>query len=381
MQLMDRPIGRSISCIRNNTMPEIPHSPNHVRERLEQEEYVLLSPLSAKAAEATRPRPAEESEMRTAFQRDRDRIIHSKSFRRLKHKTQVFIGPIGDHYRTRLTHTLEMSQIARTISRALRMNEDVTEAIALAHDLGHTPFGHAGEDVLRRIYDPTFKHNYQSLRIVDYLANNGAGLNLTNEVREALVASTPVEEGLASEGKGHGSIESKIVKLADTIAYINHDTDDAMRARIITPFDVPKIVAQVLGNSNSQRINTLVTDIVNQNWAVAYPDDALASRNRHEVELVVSPEIQEAADVLKHFLYENVYIGSDAKAEVHKVDHLIIALFEYFCKHIEELPHELQRNPREEPVERLVVDYISGMTDRFAINTFERLFVPKLWSL
>src|SRR6476469_5192043 len=212
----------------------------NVRNRLEGEEYARLSPLSAKAAEAVRPVPDEESPVRTAFQRDRDRIIHSKSFRRLKHKTQVFIGPIGDHYRTRLTHTLEMSQIARTISRALRMNEDVTEAIALAHDLGHTPFGHAGEDALRQIYDPNFKHNYQALRIVDYLANNGAGLNLTNEVREALVTSTPVEEGLASEGLGYGSIESKIVKLADTIAYINDETDDAMRARILTPFDVPK---------------------------------------------------------------------------------------------------------------------------------------------
>src|SRR5438552_7715713 len=170
-------------------------SPDRVRERLEQEEYTRLSPLAAKAVEATRPRPQDESPLRTAFQRDRDRIIHSKSFRRLKHKTQVFIGPIGDHYRTRLTHTLEMTQIARTMARALRMNEDATEAIALAHDLGHTPFGHAGEDALRQIYDPGFKHNYQSLRIVDYLANGGDGLNLTNEVREALVTSTPVEEG------------------------------------------------------------------------------------------------------------------------------------------------------------------------------------------
>src|SRR3954467_235570 len=202
-------------------MGSMNEAPYGVRERLEQEEYARLSPLAAMSAEAARPHAEEESPMRTAFQRDRDRIIHSKSFRRLKHKTQVFIGPIGDHYRTRLTHTLEMSQIARTIARALRMNEDVTEAIARAHDLGHTPFGHAGEDVLRRIYSPDFKHNEQSLRIVDYLANNGAGLNLTNEVRTALVTSTPVQEGLASEGKGHGSIESKIVKLADTISYIN----------------------------------------------------------------------------------------------------------------------------------------------------------------
>ena len=361
-------------------MGDAENNPRRVRERLEQEEYARLSPLAAKAAEATRPIAEDESPMRTAFQRDRDRIIHSKSFRRLKHKTQVFIGPIGDHYRTRLTHTLEMSQIARTIARALRMNEDVTEAIALAHDLGHTPFGHAGEDTLRHIYEPNFKHNKQSLRIVDYLANNGEGLNLTNEVREALVTSTPVEEGLSSEGKGHGSLESKIVKLADTIAYINHDTDDAMRARIITPFDIPREVSQVLGNTNATRINTLVSDIIERNWPFAYPDDKTIKLDRHSIELTISPEIERAANTLKQFLYERVYIGSDAKAEVGKVDHLLKSLFDYFCEHGDELPMELQRNPRNEPRERLVVDYISGMTDRFAISTFERLFVPKSWS-
>jgi dGTPase len=362
-------------------MSDIDQTPDRVRERLEREEYARLSPLAAKAAEATRPLPEEESPLRTAFQRDRDRVIHSKSFRRLKHKTQVFIGPIGDHYRTRLTHTLEMSQIARTMARALRMNEDVTEAIALAHDLGHTPFGHAGEDALRQIYDPSFKHNHQSLRIVDYLANGGEGLNLTNEVREALVTSTPVEEGLASEGKGRGSIESKLVKLADTIAYINHDTDDAMRARIISARDLPPAVTRVLGNSNSKRINTLVTDIIEQNWSLAYPDEQLAGRDRHSIELKVGSHVQGPADELKHFLYERVYVGSEAKAEVGKVDHLIKTLFDYFCEHLEDLPSELQRNPRGEPAERLVVDYIAGMTDRFAISTFERLFVPRSWSI
>src|SRR5215210_2562324 len=282
------------------------YTPSNVRQRLEQEENARLSPLAAKAAEATRPMPEDESPLRTTLMRDRDRVIHSKSFRRLKHKTQVFIGPIGDHYRTRLTHTLEMSQIARTMSRALRMNEDVTEAIALAHDLGHTPFGHAGEDALRKIYEPDFKHNKQSLRIVDYLANNGEGLNLTNEVREALVTSTPVEEGLSSEGTGHGSIESKIVKLADTIAYINHDTDDALRAKIITQADIPPIVNDVLGVTNARRINTLVVDIIEQNWQVAYPGPDLAVSDRCSVELVVSPHVQEAADVLKQFLYRRV---------------------------------------------------------------------------
>ncbi len=350
-----------------------------VRDRLEGEEYERLSPLSAKAAEATRPVPEEESPVRTAFQRDRDRIIHSKAFRRLKHKTQVFIGPINDHYRTRLTHTLEMSQIARTLARALRLNEDLTEVVALAHDLGHTPFGHAGEDALRHIYDPEFKHNRQSLRIVDYLANSGEGLNLTNDVRNALVASTPVEESLAAEGKGYDSIESKIVKLADTIAYINHDTDDALRARIITQSDIPPIVNEVLGLTNARRINTLVVDIIEQNWHLAYPGSDLASRDRCSVELTISPHIQEAADILKQFLYHRVYTGSEAKAEVHKVDHLIQTLFDYFCAHIGELPPEMRDNPRGEPRERLVVDYISGMTDRFAIATFERLFVPRSW--
>ena len=356
-------------------------TPGTVRERLEGEEYARLSPLAAKAAEASRPVPEEESPMRTSFQRDRDRIIHSKAFRRLKHKTQVFIGPVGDHYRTRLTHTLETTQIARTLARALRMNEDLTETVALAHDLGHSPFGHAGEDALRRIFDPTFKHNQQSLRIVDYLARDGEGLNLTNDVREALVASTPVEEILASEGTGYGSIESKIVKLADTIAYINHDTDDAIRARIITQDELPPTVNKVLGETNSARINTLVTDIVEQSWSVAYPDAEMASRDRCNIELKISPRVAEAADMLKRFLYTHVYTGSDAKAEVHKVDYVIQTLFDYFVAHIDELPPESQANPRNESKERLVVDYISGMTDRFAISTFDRIFVPKSWSL
>lgn len=314
------------------------NTPGTVRERLEQEEYARLSPLAMKAAEAVRPVPEEESPMRTSFQRDRDRIIHSKAFRRLKHKTQVFIGPVGDHYRTRLTHTLETTQIARTLARALRMNEDLTEAVALAHDLGHAPFGHAGEDALRRIFDPNFKHNQQSLRIVDYLARDGEGLNLTNDVREALVASTPVEQTLASEGTGHGSIESKIVKLADTIAYINHDTDDAIRARIISQSDLPPAVNKVLGETNSARINTLVTDIVEQSWSVAYPGAEIAGQDPHDIELKVSPRVREAADVLKHFLYTHVYTGSDAKAEVHKVDYLIQTLFDYFMAHTDELP-------------------------------------------
>jgi dGTPase len=354
--------------------------PEQVRERLEREEYERLSPLAAKAAEATRPMPEPESPLRTAFMRDRDRIIHSKSFRRLKHKTQVFIGPVGDHYRTRLTHTLETCQIARTMARGLRMNEDLTEAIALAHDLGHTPFGHAGEDALRQVYDPAFKHNHQSLRVVDYLAQDGKGLNLTNEVREALVASTPTDSGLSTEGRGHGSIESKLVKLADTIAYINHDTDDAIRARLIDASEIPGDVRGVLGETNAIRINTLVTDIIMQNYSLAYPDKEGAKQDRKALELKISPHIEAAADSLKAFLFNRVYIGSEAKAEETKVCHLLRFLFEHFCNHLEELPPEMRTNTRNEPPERIVADYISGMTDRFAIATFERIFVPHSWN-
>src|SRR5690348_16206102 len=212
-----------------------------VRERTEQEEFTRLSPLAAKAAESRgRVRPEPPDAIRTAYQRDRDRIIHSKAFRRLKHKTQVFIAPTGDHYRTRLTHTLEVAQIGRTIARALRLNEDLVEAISLAHDIGHTPFGHAGEEALREVFDPNYRHNDQSLRIVDYLARDGAGLNLTYEVRMALTDSTPITASMSGEGAGQGTLEGKVQKLSDSIAYINHDIDDAIRAGLITDEDLPE---------------------------------------------------------------------------------------------------------------------------------------------
>ena len=352
----------------------------HVRERLEQEERERLSPWAQKAADSRgRPRPEPPDAVRTAYQRDRDRILHSKPFRRLKHKTQVFFSPTGDHYRTRLTHTLEVAQIARTIARALRLNEDLVEAISLAHDLGHAPFGHAGEEALREVYDPNYRHNDQSLRIVDYLAKEGQGLNLSHEVREALPNSTPVQEGMGGEGRGRGSLEAKVQKLSDSIAYINHDVDDAIRAGLMTNDDLPDEVTAVLGPTHSERINTLVTDLIRQNYEVAFPADV--RRSPYDVDLRLSPTVESAADCLRGYLYNHVYTNSAAKAENGRVHSLIRALYEHFCRRVEELPADIARNPRGEPIERLVVDYIAGMTDHYAIETFERIYVPRLWSV
>ncbi len=319
--------------------------------------------------------------MRTAYQIDRDRIIHSKAFRRLKHKTQVFIAPTGDHYRTRLTHTLEVAQIGRTIARALRLNEDLVEAISLAHDLGHAPFGHAGEDALREVFDANYRHNDQSLRIVDYLARDGQGLNLTYEVRTALTDATPVSESMSAEGAGQGTLEGKVQKISDSIAYINHDIDDAMRAGIITQADLPPSAVSVLGETHSGRINSLVCDLVEQNWAVAYPPEGAILPDIESVQLHFSPEVLQAADTLKSFLLHHVYIGSAAKADVDRVHGVIHALYDHYCDHFDEIPEELARNPRDEPRERIVADYVAGMTDRFAIEQFSNLYVPRLWSI
>ncbi|MDQ2805600.1 MAG: deoxyguanosinetriphosphate triphosphohydrolase [Chloroflexota bacterium] len=353
-----------------------------VRKRIEQEEFTRLAPLAAKAVESRgRVRPEAPDALRTDYQRDRDRIIHSKAFRRLKHKTQVFIAPTGDHYRTRLTHTLEVAQIGRTIARALRLNEDLVEAISLAHDLGHAPFGHAGEDALREIYDPTYRHNDQSLRIVDYLAKDGRGLNLTYEVRMALPDSTPVSAGMRGEGGGQTTVEGKVQKLSDSIAYINHDIDDAMRADLITPADLPAEAVRVLGNSHSERINTLVCNLVEQNWAVGYPAPGDPPGTPESVTLHFSEDVLQAADTLKSFLLHEVYTGSAAKTEVQRVHDLIHTLYRYYCAHFDEVPAEMQLNPRHEPPERIVADYIAGMTDRYAIDRFTTLYVPKLWSI
>ncbi len=294
---------------------------------------------------------------RTEFQRDRDRIIHSQSFRRLMNKTQVFLAPAGDHYRTRLTHTLEVTQIARIIARSLRLNEDLTEAAALGHDLGHTPFGHAGEMMMQQCYSPDFTHYKQSLRVVEKLENNGEGLNLTYEVKDGIVNHTG--KHLAS------TLEGVIVKYADRIAYINHDIDDACRAGILSVEDIPKEIREILGDRHSQRINTMVTAIIN------------ASADKPEI--CMTADVGTAMDKLRTFLFDTVYLNPLAKSEETKAKDMLAFLFEYFVKHPDKMPELYVRNIGEESVERCVCDYISGMTDRYAIDLYSELFIPKIW--
>ena len=295
--------------------------------------------------------------MRTEFQRDRDKIIHSQSFRRLMNKTQVFLAPTGDHYRTRLTHTLEVSQIARIIARALRLNEDLTEAVALGHDLGHTPFGHAGEAALQECYDPNFTHFRQSLRVVERLENGGEGLNLTWEVRNGIVNHT---------GKNvAATLEGVIVKFADRIAYINHDIDDACRAGVMSNEDIPKEISEILGTGHSQRINTMVNSIIDASYDRPY--------------IMMSDSVGRATNDLRDFLFQHVYLNPVAKSEDAKAKELLVKLFEYYVKHPEKMPQMYLRNVENEGVERCVCDFVSGMTDRYAIETYQELFVPKVW--
>ncbi|MEW6771299.1 MAG: deoxyguanosinetriphosphate triphosphohydrolase [Bacillota bacterium] len=324
------------------------------REYTEELEERLLSPFACRSRQTRgRREPETPCSVRTAFQRDRDRIIHSKSFRRLKHKTQVFIIPEGDHYRTRLTHTLEVSQIARTIARALRLNEDLTEAIALGHDLGHTPFGHTGEEALAAVY-PGFRHNEQSLRVVDLL-EGGKGLNLTFEVRDGILTHTGERKPLTLEGK--------VVRVADRIAYINHDIDDAIRGGVLTLRDLPRDCLDVLGYHHRDRINTMVVDMIRASW--------------EQPEIRMSPEVQGAMERLRAFLFEKVYTGSEAKREEAKARHVVQYLFQYFTAHPEALPAEYRLRVDDFGLERVVCDYIAGMTDRYAVAVFERLFVPQ----
>ncbi len=307
--------------------------------------------------ENTKGRQREEAEcpIRTAFQRDRDRIIHCNSFRRLKHKTQVFLTPEGDHYRTRLTHTLEVSQIARTISRALRLNEDLTEAIALGHDLGHTPFGHAGERALNAVYPGGFRHYEQSLRVVDKLEKNRKGLNLTYEVRDGIVCHT--------RGIEASTLEGRIVKLADRIAYINHDIDDAVRAGVMSEDDIPLSIRQVLGFSKSQRINTLVISAIENS-----SDD-----------IRLDPEINAAFDELHELMFGLVYTNPVCKSEETKAIGLIQKLYGHFSSNPEKMPQMYIDIANDEGVERAACDYIAGMTDGYALNVFSELFIPKGW--
>jgi dGTPase len=339
----------------------------NVRQFTEEREE-SLSPNAAKSRLSKgRERPEEPDPIRTCFQRDRDRIIHCKSFRRLKHKTQVFIAPLGDHYVTRLTHTLEVSQIARTIARALNLNEDLTEAIALGHDLGHTPFGHWGEDTLNELYDKGFHHNEQSLRIVDLLEKDGQGLNLTWEVRDGIINHSKSSIDVLGKDWGKvGTIEGEVVKISDMVAYINHDIGDAVRAGILMEKDLPRDAIKVLGNSHSQRINTMVNDIIQCSWDVRVSD---IIKERSAIKM--SPVVLTAADELNDFLFERVYNPNMESADATNAKNVVIFLWKYFNKHPNKLPAEYSVHA--DTIQRGVVDYIAGMTDQYAIRLAEEL--------
>lgn len=327
-----------------------------LRVRTEEWEAGTLSPYACRSAESRgRERPEAECTVRTAFQRDRDRIIHSKSFRRLKHKTQVFIIPEGDHFRTRLTHTLEVAQIARTIARALQLNEDLTEAIALGHDLGHTPFGHTGEAALDAVHSGGFRHNEQSLRVVRYL-EGGGGLNLTREVCDGILNHTgPFQPA---------TLEGQVVRVADRIAYINHDIDDSIRGGVLTPDRLPVDCLDVLGHTHRARINTMIVDLI--------------ETSREQPEIALSQPIGEVMNQLRDFMFDNVYVSSEAKREEGKARHVVQYLYAHFVEHPEALPVEYRRRAGESDSRAEVVcDYIAGMTDRYAVAVFQNLFVPR----
>ncbi|MGN1100400.1 MAG: deoxyguanosinetriphosphate triphosphohydrolase [Christensenellales bacterium] len=320
-------------------------------------EEKFLSPYAAKSADAGgRVRPISPCPIRTDYQRDRDRIIHSKSFRRLKHKTQVFLSPEGDHYRTRLTHTLEVSQIARTISRALRLNEDLTEAIALGHDLGHTPFGHAGERTLNKLTGH-FTHNEQSLRVVEVLEEDGMGLNLTELVRDGILNHT-------SKGNPK-TLEGKVVSLSDRIAYINHDIDDAIRAGLLSEKDLPSDITETLGDSKGRRINTLVYDIVSYSMGKNF--------------VSMSPAVSEAASALREFMFERLYISGSAKAEEYKADKMLVMIFNEYMEHTELLSDFYKRLLEKYDKETVICDLVASMTDTYAVMEFQKLFIPAKW--
>lgn len=333
--------------------------PITVRERIEETERQLLAPQAALSAES-RGREREEAPdaLRTCYMRDRDRIIHSKSFRRLKHKTQVFLSPEGDHYRTRLTHTLEVAQISRTVARGLRLNEDLAEAIALGHDLGHTPFGHAGERALTDACGHSFRHNEQSVRVVRQLEKGGKGLNLTREVLDGILCHTSGTEAFTQEGR--------IVRYADRIAYINHDIDDAVRAGVLTEDDIPFSLRLSLGVSHSRRIATLV--------------NALIEYGQKTGEIGMEPDIATQMNALHDFMYEAVYRNPVAKGEEGKCEEIVRFLYHYYMEHPEKLTGEYLLIADRDGTETAVCDYIAGMTDRYAVTVFEEITVPKNWS-
>lgn len=342
-----------------------------IRAQTEAIEEKTLHPRAARSVRSTgRPRPEREEDIRTCFQRDRDRIIHSKSFRRLKHKTQVFLAPKGDHYRTRLTHVLEVSQIARTIARALRLNEDLTEAVALGHDLGHTPFGHAGESVLEEIHPEGFRHYEQSLRVVDHLEKEGKGLNLTNEVRDGILKHSKGKGVIIPRTKADraNTIEGQVVRVADTIAYLNHDLDDALRAKVVKKGEIDQKVLKTLGERHSKRIDTMVRDFVSTSMVTDLE------------RLGMSDDVLEAVENLRAFLYERVYEGEETKREFRKAKKILLDLYDYYLEHPEEVFRDIPPVEGEDE-KRRVCDFIAGMTDRFAILTYERLFMPLQWDI
>ncbi len=330
----------------------------NIREEKQKREQVILSPYAQLSAHSKgRERPEEECLIRTCYERDRDRILHSKSFRRLKHKTQVFIAPEGDHYRTRLTHTLEVAQIARTIATSLCLNESLTEAIALGHDLGHTPFGHTGEEVFNEICPFPFEHNLQSLRVVREL-ENGTGLNLTYEVQDGIVSHC--------SGYTPDTLEGYAVYVSDKIAYINHDIDDAVRGGVLRYEDLPQDCIDILGDTHSKRIHTMIVDIIENSYAKNGIFKSLA--------------ISEATQKLRRFLFDNVYVGSAAKAEETKAKDILRRLFEYFIQNKDKMPDEFIFRAEKDGLERSVCDYIAGMTDNFAVSLYKNLFIPKSWN-
>ena len=333
-----------------------------IRENLEKREHDILSPYAAFSDESKgRDTYEEQCDLRPVYQRDRDRILHSKSFRRLKGKTQVFLAPEGDHYRTRMTHTLEVSQNARTVAKALRLNEDLTEAIALGHDLGHTPFGHAGERILNEIYSEGFRHQEQSVRVVECLEKDGEGLNLTVEVRDGIRNH--------STSGNPSTLEGKIVRLCDKIAYVNSDIDDAIRAKIFSETDIPKAFTEVLGDTTKSRLNTMIQDIIHNS----------IGKN----EICMSDEVHQAMMELRKFMFGSLYQNPLAKSEEAKADKLITELYGYYMDNIEALPDNYRRFITEcgETPERVVCDYIAGMSDQYSVAKFEEIFVPTSWKV
>ena len=333
-----------------------------LREELERQEHQYLDARAAFSDESkgrVRPWEPSEEDVRTCYQRDTDRIVHCKSFRRLMHKTQVFLRPEGDHYRTRMTHTIEVARIARTMARALNLNQDLAEAIAMGHDLGHTPFGHAGEVALSEAMGQPFCHNEQSLRVVDLLENDGAGLNLTHEVRMGILQHTGEAWPETMEGK--------VVRRSDQIAYVNHDIDDAVRAGILDNEDIPRDIRQVLGENHSQRINTLVCDLIRT--------------SREAGQILLSPQVDQALKDLRAFMFEKVYRNPIAKGQESKARAMLQRLYEYYVSHPEALPADFQPQLSFDGMERTVCDYIAGMTDNYAVDKYTEIFIPTGWNV